>query len=96
MSCKKDRRRDLANNYFSMVEINAIRVGLAVGAFLNSVFIIMPAKTAAQRPAELIKAYFLPIANYPQFILDQYQEVGQKPARKFMTKKNMPRIIHHY
>ena len=24
--------------------------------------------------------YFLPIANHPQFILNQHQEVGQKPA----------------
>ena len=24
--------------------------------------------------------YVLPIADYPQFILNQYQEVGQKPG----------------
>ena len=34
-------------------------------------------------------AYFLPIAEYPQFILNQYQEVGQKPSTyRYAEKRN--------
>ena len=32
--------------------------------------------------------FFLPVANYPHFILNQYQEVGQKPAHTPTPKKN--------
>ena len=31
-------------------------------------------------------AYFLPITNYPQFILNHYQEVGQNPAHTALPK----------
>ena len=44
---KKDRRRNLEIDYFSMVLINTIKVRLAVTALVNSVFINV-AKMAAR------------------------------------------------
>ena len=41
-----------------------------------------------QGPAKQNWAYFLPIANYAQFILHQYQEVGQKPFYSSTPKKH--------
>ena len=32
---------------------------------------------------------FLPITNYPQFIQNQYQEVGQKPAHTALPQKTL-------
>ena len=42
-----------------------------------------------QGPAELTWAYFPPITNYLQFILNQYQEVGQKPLHSATPKKQV-------
>ena len=36
--CRRDKWRNLEIDYFSMVQINAIRVRLAVAAVLNRVF----------------------------------------------------------
>ena len=45
-------------------------------------------QTRQQGPAEYTWTYFLPITNYLQLILNQYQEVGQKPAHT-PTLKNL-------
>ena len=45
---KKDRRRNLEKNYFSLVQISAMRVRLAVAVIVNNtVFITVQANTAA-------------------------------------------------
>ena len=67
-----------------MVKTNAIRIQLAVAALVNSAFIHVQAN---KRPVERRCAYFLPITNCPQFIFNQYQEVGQNPARSATPKK---------
>ena len=36
-----------------------------------------------------VHLYFLPIANYYHFMLNQYQEVGQKPGNTEKQKKNL-------
>ena len=54
--------------------INASRVRLKT----YSVFIYLEVNVAVG--ARRINKSILPIVNYPQFILYQYQEVGQKPA----------------
>ena len=51
----------------------------AVAALVNSVFINVHANMAAGA-FEKTWAYFLLVTNYSQFILNQYQEVGQTPA----------------
>ena len=48
-----------------------------------------------QGPAEQTLAYTLPITNYPQFILNQYQEVGQKPVHTVTAKKKaIKRVLY--
>ena len=37
----------------------------------------------------------LPIANYPQFILNHYQEVGQKPSHIATTNKTYNKIMRY-
>ena len=44
---QKDRRHDLQIDNFSMVQINAIRVQLAVPALVNSVLTNLPANMAS-------------------------------------------------
>ena len=70
-----------------MVQTNAIRVRLAVAELVNRVFTNVQANMAALARRKII-GILLPIANYPQFILNQYQEVNQKPAHKATQRKN--------
>ena len=66
-------------------------VRLALTALVNSVFINMKAYMV-----ELTCAYVLPIVNNPEFILNQYQEVGQKPAHTATpTMENTVVFITH-
>ena len=67
-----------------MVLINA-RVLLAVAEPINSVFINVQANMEAG--ARWINMCFWPIADYPQFILNEYQEVGQKTAHTATPKE---------
>ena len=61
-------------------------VRLAVAALVNSVFINVQENIAAGA-GQIKRAYFLTIANYRQFILNQYQKVGEKPANTATPKK---------
>ena len=63
-------------------------VRLAVAALVNSVFINVQENIAAGA-GQIKQAYFLPIANYRQFILNQYQKVGEKPANTATPKKKV-------
>ena len=55
---------------------------------VNSVYINVQANMAAvARRINMDIFFFLPIANYPQSILNQYQEVGQKPVHTDTPKK---------
>ena len=51
---------------------------------VNCVFILNCASKYGSRglPNKHSHIYFLPVGNYPQFILYQYQEVGQKLAQE--------------
>ena len=64
-----------------MVLINGIRIRFAEAALVNSVFINVQAKILYGNRGPLSKhgQYFLSIENYQKFILNPYQEVGQKP-----------------
>ena len=67
-----------------MVSINAMRVQLELAALENSVFMNGQANMAAgtcliNTGIQSTLYYFLPIANYSQFILNRYQVVDQKP-----------------
>ena len=78
---------------------------LAVEALVNnSVFIIMSANMAAGARRIYKRAQVLPMANNHQFILNQYQEVGQKPTlysyaeKKVVSIQKLPRYrtcIYH-
>ena len=83
MSLKKDRQRSLETDYFS---INTIMVPFAVAVLVNSVFINVQANIAAEACRIYMRILFTN-ANYPQFILNRYQEVCQKSAHKAMLKK---------
>ena len=63
-----------------------MRILLAVTALANtcSVFINVQANVAAR--ARRIHMGVLPVANYPHFISDQYQEVGEKPSHSGTLK----------
>ena len=50
-------------------------------------------KTWQQGPDKYAWAYFLPIAMYPQFILNQYQEVGQNPTHSTTPKSQHMTIM---
>ena len=58
-----------------MAYIDATRVPLAVGAFVNSVFINVQANMAAG-PRRINMCILLPIANYFKFIPYHYKEVS--------------------
>ena len=62
-------------------------VRLAVAALVNSVFVNVKAIKAANMARRIYIGYFLPIANYTQFILNQYREVGQKRSHTATQKK---------
>ena len=53
-------------------------VRLAVAALVNSVFINGQTNMAAGA-RQINIGIFFPIANYPRFILNQYQDISQKP-----------------
>ena len=70
-----------------------MRVRLAVGALVKSVFIKCASTYGSRGPPNVHTHTFLPITNYRQFILNQYQEVGQKPAHSATgTKTHSQRI----
>ena len=48
-----------------------------------------------QGPAELTWAYFLPIVNYPKFILNQYQELGQKAAHSATPPQKKSQVLEY-
>ena len=79
----EDRQRNLETDYFS---IHTIMVPFAVAVLVNSVFINVQANIAAEARRINIGILFTN-ANYPQFTLNQYQEVCLKPAHKAMPKK---------
>ena len=62
-------------------------------ALENSVFISEQANMAAANfpptPPHLNMGILLPALNYPKFILNQYQEVGQKPCHLAKPKNRM-------
>ena len=62
-------------------------VPFAVAVLVNKVFLNVQANIAAEARRINIVILFTN-ANYPQFTLNQYQEVCQKPAYKAMPKKN--------
>ena len=65
-----------------------MRVRLAIAALVNSVFINVQANmAAAARRINMGIPFLLPIANYCHLILNQYQEVGKKPAHIAMQTK---------
>ena len=66
----EDRQRNLETDYFS---IHTIMVPFAVAVLVNSVFINVQANIAAE--ARRIIGILFTYANYPQFTLNQYQEV---------------------
>ena len=61
-------------------------VPFAVALLVNSVFINVQANIAAEA-GRVNMGILLINANYPQFTLNQYQEVCQKPAHKAVPKK---------
>ena len=64
-------------------------VPFAVAVLVNSVFINVQVNIAAEAETRRINVGILfTNANYPQFTLNQYQEVCQKLAHKAMPKKN--------
>ena len=83
MSLKKDRQHNLETDYFS---VNTIMVPFTVAVLVNSVFINVQTNIAAEAHRMNMGILFTN-ANYPQFILNQYQEVRQKPAHKAIPKK---------
>ena len=60
-------------------------VPFAVAVLVNSAFINMQANMAAEARCINMGILFTN-ANYPQFIMNQYQEVRRKPAHKAMPK----------
>ena len=64
-----------------------MRVGLAVVALVNK----CASKYGSRGSPNKHVNTFYPIANYPQFILNQYQEVGQNPAHTATRNKNIER-----
>ena len=64
-------------------------VRLAVTVLVNTLFQNVQDNMAA-RPAEKTWAYFSAIANCLQLILNQYQEVGQRPAHTACRKQSSP------
>ena len=64
-----------------------MRVRLAVAALVNSVFIKCASKYGGRDPPNKHVHTFKPIANQPQFSLNQNQEVGQKPAPSATPKE---------
>ena len=66
-----DRQRNLETDYFS---IHTIMVPSVVAVLVNSVFINVQANIAAEARRINIGILFTN-ANYPQFTLNQYQEV---------------------
>ena len=83
---EKDGRRGLKIDYFSMVCIFANRVRFTAAALEKKCLHKCAGKYDSRGPLNK-HAYFLPIVNYPQFILNQYQEVGQKPAHTVKVEK---------
>ena len=79
----EDRQRNLETDYFS---INTIMVPFAVAVLVNSVFINVQANIAAEA-CRMNMGILFTNANYPQFTLNQYQEVCQKPAHQAVLKK---------
>ena len=79
----ENRQRYLETDYYS---INTIMVPFAVAVLVNSVFINVQANIAAEAHQMNMGVLFTN-ANYPQFTLNQYQELRQKPAHKAMLKK---------
>ena len=74
------RRQTCVIYYFSILhilKISAMPVRLAEAALANSVFIIyVQVDMAASARRINMDMFFLPIVNYPQFILKQNQEIG--------------------
>ena len=79
----EDRQRNLETDYFS---INTIMVPFAVAVLVNSVFINVQANIAVEA-CRMNMGILFTNANYPQFTLNQYQEVCQKPAHQAVPKK---------
>ena len=61
-----------------MVKINVVMVRFVLTALVSNVFINVRAKYCSMGLTNKHWHTFLPIANYPQFILYQYQKLGQK------------------
>ena len=70
-----------------------MKVLLAVAAPVNCVFINEQDNIAAGGPLNKHGQYILPIANYPEFIMNQYQEVGQKPVHTATKKKQLQLVV---
>ena len=82
----KDRRRNFKIDNFSIRQINAIMIRLAVAVLVNIVCIKFASKYGSRGLLNKRETYFLPIANHPHFILNEYQEVGQRPAENMSVK----------
>ena len=73
-----------------------MRVRLALATLVNNVFINVQADMAAgDRRINIGMHTFLPIVNYSQFILNEYQEIAQEQTHSPKKVPNPIKILHH-